>query len=195
MLEEVALPVWKGGLTQLVGWAFLLEGRPEAAEQELRDGYDTLREIGEVTFLSTVAGILAEALYVQARFDEAERFTQVSEESAGAEDVYSHALWRSVRAKCMAQRGELETARRLASEAVDLLETTDSLHLHWHALMCHWEVLMLAGRTGEATAAVREAISAAERKGAVVGAQLGRDALDGLRLAGRGEEKVRPSRP
>jgi class 3 adenylate cyclase/DNA-binding SARP family transcriptional activator len=181
MLEEVALPVWKaGGLTQVVGWALLLEDKPEAAERELRCGYDTLREIGEVTFLSTVAGILAEVLYVLARYDEAERFTQIAEESAGAEDVYTHALWRSVRAKCVAQRGGLDEALRLAGEAVDLVASTDSLHLHWHTLMCHGAVLTLAGRTGEAKAAVRQAISAAERKGAVIGTQLGRDTLDGL---------------
>ena len=180
MLEEVALPVWKaGGLTQVVGWALLLEGKPEAAERELRRGYDTLREIGEVTFLSTVAGILAEALYVLARYDEAERLTQVGEESAGAEDVYTHALWRSMRAKCVAQRGELDEALRLAGEAVGLVESTDSLHLHWHTLMCHGEVLTLAGRTAEAKATVRQAISAAERKGAVVAAQLSREVLDG----------------
>ena len=38
---------------------------------------------------------------------------------------------------------------------------------------------MLAGRPDEAKASVRQAISAAERKGAVIGAQLGRDALEG----------------
>jgi ATP/maltotriose-dependent transcriptional regulator MalT len=178
LLEEVAPSVWTaGGLTQVVGWAMLLEAKPATAEQELRHGYETLRSIGEVTFLSTVAGILAQAIYAQGRYEEAESFTQISEESAGAEDVYTHVLWRSVRAKCLAQRGELIGALRLARESVTLVQSTDSLHLRWHTSMSHAEVLRIAHRIDEAEVAVREAIRAAERKGNVVGAQLGREAL------------------
>ena len=68
-----------------------------------------------MSWLSTVAGILAEAVYAQGRYDEAMRFTRISEELAGAEDVYSHVLWRSVRAKVLARRGE--TRRRCGSPA------------------------------------------------------------------------------
>ena len=54
------------------------------------------------------AALLAEAVCRQGRDDEAERLALASEESAGAEDAYSHALVRSVRAKVLAQRGEAE---------------------------------------------------------------------------------------
>jgi ATP/maltotriose-dependent transcriptional regulator MalT len=178
LLEEVALPVWiAGGLSQAIGWALLLEGRPEDAEQELRRGCETLREIGEVSLLSTVAGILAEAIYAQDRYEEAAHFTRVSEKAAGAEDVYSQLLWRSVRAKCLARQGDLPPALELARESATLIEKTDSLDLRWHALMSQAEVLRAAGRPLEAEAALRGALRAAEQKGNVVAARLSRDAL------------------
>jgi class 3 adenylate cyclase/tetratricopeptide (TPR) repeat protein len=181
LLEEVALVVWlAGGLTQALGWALLLEGKPDVAEQELRHGYETLSTVGEVSFLSTVAGILAEAIYAQDRYDEAERFTRIGEESAGAEDMYSQVLWRSVRAKCVARQGKTTEALELAIESVTLAESTDSFDLRWHALMSQAEVLRLAGRTTEAEAALRAAIRAAERKQNLVGAQRGREALERL---------------
>jgi ATP/maltotriose-dependent transcriptional regulator MalT len=130
-----------------------------------------------VTLLSSVAGILAEAIYGQGRYEEAERFTHVSEESAGAEDVYTHVLWRSVRAKVLARQGKMAEALALARESVALVESTDSLHLRWHTLMSAAEVLGLAGREAEAEAALREAIRAAEQKGNVVGARLALEAL------------------
>jgi tetratricopeptide (TPR) repeat protein len=178
LLEEVALPVWIAGpLTQCLGWALLLEGDPAAAERELRAGHDTLAAIGEVTLLSSVAGMLAEAIHAQGRHDEAETFTSVSEELAGADDLYTHVLWRSVRAKVLARKGRLEEAVALAREAITLVQGTDSLHLRWHAFMSQAEVLRRAGRAQDADGAIRAAISAAEQKGNLVAARLGREAL------------------
>jgi class 3 adenylate cyclase len=181
LIEEVALPVWMaGGLAQPLGWALLLEGKPTVAEQELRRGYETLRAIGEVTFLSTITGILAEAIYAQGKYDEAEGFTRISEESAGADDVYSQVLWRSVRAKCIARRGKRTEALGIACESVRLVESTDALDLRRHTLASQAEVCRLAGRTTEAQTALHEAIRAAEQKENLVGARLAREALHGL---------------
>jgi ATP/maltotriose-dependent transcriptional regulator MalT len=160
-----------------VAWALLLAGRPADAELELRSSYETLKAIGEVSFLSTVAGILAEALYAQDRHDEADELTRVSEESAGAEDVYSQVVWRSVRAKCLAQQGSVADALDLAREAVTLAAGTDALDLHWHALMSQAEVLRLADRRADADAALHQATHIAERKGNLVAARLSRQAL------------------
>jgi tetratricopeptide (TPR) repeat protein len=181
LLEEVALPVWMAGpLTQAVGLVELLDGKPAAAERELRAGYETLRAIGEVTLMSTVAGILADAICAQGRYEEAERYTRVSEESAAVEDVYTQVLWRSVRAKVLAHQGDLEQALRLAREALDRNVSTDSAHLRWHTLMSAAEVLRLAGRPGEAATALDEAVRVAEHKGNLVGARRAREALEDL---------------
>jgi len=178
LLEEVALPMWlAGGHAQAEGWALLLEGRAAAAEQMLRRSCDTLTAIGEANFLSTVAGILAEAIFVQGRHEEAYRFTEVSEESAGVDDVYSQLLWRSVRAKCLGRQGDTGAALRIAGECDDLLAATDALDLRRHVRMCQAEVLAGAGRAADAERAIRAAIRDAEAKENVVGAQAGRDAL------------------
>ncbi|MDQ3875699.1 MAG: AAA family ATPase, partial [Actinomycetota bacterium] len=114
MLEEVALTVWIAGpLTQMTAWVELLAGDSDAAERELRWGVDTLREIGEFAWLPTVAGILAEAVYVQGRDEEAEDIVTMGEETAGSDDAYSQGLLRSVRAKSLARRGQFEDAERL----------------------------------------------------------------------------------
>lgn len=179
LLQEVALPVWMAGpLAQLTGWVELLAGDPAAAESELRSAHETLTELGEMSWLSTVVGILAEAIYAQGRYEEAARFTHVSEETGGTEDAYSYVLWRSVRAKVLARQGRTEEAEQLARESVALGETTDFLHLRWHALMSHAEVLSLCGRDDEAKTHLERAVRIAEQKGNVVAAQLARDALE-----------------
>jgi hypothetical protein len=61
-----------------------------------------------------------------------------------------------------------------------LVESTDSLHLHWHARMSQAEVYRLAGRGAEAEAALHEAISAAERKNNLIGARRAREAVQSL---------------
>jgi len=181
LLEEVALPVWIAGpLTQCLGWALLLQGDPAGAERELRAGHATLSAIGEVTLLSSVAGMLAEAIYAQGRDDEAQTLTSVSEELAGAEDVITHVLWRSVRAKVLARKGRIEDALLLARESATLVEATDSLLLRWHTMMSQAEVFAAAGRTADAQTALSAAIDAAERKQNLVGARLAREALDAL---------------
>jgi tetratricopeptide (TPR) repeat protein len=182
LLEEVALPVWSAGpLAQEIGWIELLAGNPAAAEAELRRGYQTLSAIGEVSWLSTVAGILAEAIYAQGRYAEARRFTRIGEQAAAADDVYSHVLWRSVQGKVLAREGETAEALRLARAAAALAETTDFLHLRWHELMCRAETFRLAGRRADAVAAAHAAVRVAEQKGNLLGARLGREVLQDLR--------------
>lgn len=181
VLEEVALTQWLGGpLAQLAGWVELLADNPNRAEAELRHGYDTLTAIGEVSWLSTLAAILAEAVYAQGRNGEADELTHTSEESAGAADRYSHALLRSVRAKVFARSGDPETSERLAGESVALADATDFLLLRWHARMSQAEVLRLIGRPAEARPVLEEAIRIAEQKGSSVGAQRAHDLLDRL---------------
>ena len=65
---------------------------------------------GEKGNLSTIAAYLAEALYEQERYDEAEELTTVSESMTFADDVTSQIAWRTVRAKVAARKGDLELA-------------------------------------------------------------------------------------
>jgi DNA-binding SARP family transcriptional activator len=166
-----ALPLYSGPIE-------LLAGAPQAAEQELRRGYEVLEEMGDLARLSTVAAFLAEALYAQGRYDEAERLTAVSADAATPDDVVSQAAWRGTRSKTLARKGELVQAERLGREAVALAEQTDGLNLHGDALLDLAEVLRTANRPGEAVAAAEQALSLYERKGNLVSAAKARAALE-----------------
>jgi class 3 adenylate cyclase/tetratricopeptide (TPR) repeat protein len=182
MLEEVELTVWLAGpLAQVAGWVELTAGDAEAAERELRWGYDTLQQIGDVAFLSTTVAILAEAVCRLGRYEEAEELTGISEQTAAPDDVYSQVLWRSVRAKVLARRGQEEEAERLAREAVDMSEPSDFLHLRAHAYRSLGEVLWLAGGTEGAAQAIEGAINLFRRKGNEVEAQREATRLEQIR--------------
>ena len=171
LLEDVALTVWLAGpFTQMAAWVEILAGDHETAEAQLRWGVDTLREIGEFAWLPTVAGIFAEAVYLQGRYDEADEIVTVGEETAGSEDAYSQALLRSVRAKSLARRGRVDEAEPLAREALTLLEPTDFLFLQAFSRASLGEVLLLAGRES-APAELEAAARLAEAKGYIVGAR------------------------
>jgi ATP/maltotriose-dependent transcriptional regulator MalT len=160
-----------GPLTQMAGWVEILADDPTAAERILRPGVETLREIGELAWMSTVAAILAEALWAQGRDEEAESFTLVSEEGAGAEDVYSQGMLGSVRAKVMARRGEAVEAERLGRVAVTIAEPTDFLFLRAFTLTSLAEVLLLGGEAERAEDVIGEALAVCEQKGFLVGVE------------------------
>jgi class 3 adenylate cyclase/tetratricopeptide (TPR) repeat protein len=149
------------------GWVALLAGEPERAEQELRDGAAFLEAAGEKGWLSTVAAVLAEVLYRLDRDDEAEEWTRRSEEVTAGDDVVSQAMWRSIRAKVLAGRGESEEASRLSAEAVEWARTADMASLLGDCLSDRGEVLLMLGRPEEGRPLLEEALGVYERKGIV----------------------------
>ena len=166
LLGEVAHTVWMAGpLSQMAGLVELLAGDPAAAERELRWGYDTLQEVGEMAWLPTLVALLAEAVYRQGRYEEAERFASSSEQTAGSEDAYSQVLWRSVKAKVLARQGAVEEAEGLIEASVALAEATDSLQLRGEALLGRAEVLKLSDRGSEARSSLEDARQLFEQKG------------------------------
>jgi class 3 adenylate cyclase/tetratricopeptide (TPR) repeat protein len=178
LLREMGLTVWLAGPhAQFAGWIELLAGEAGAAEAGLRRAYQELERIGEVGWLSTVAGLLAEAVYAQERYDEAAELARISADAAGTDDVYSQVLWRSVRAKVLAHRGEHTVALPLAEEAVTLASTTDFLQLRWQALMSRADVRHTLDDASGSRADLVEAIDLARRKGNVVAEARAADAL------------------
>ena len=89
-----------GGLIELAA------DDPAAAERALREGYEVLRVMGERGYLSTIAGILAEAVYRQGRLDEAQRLTEEAQALAAADDFDAQSRWRATRAKVLARSGQ-----------------------------------------------------------------------------------------
>jgi ATP/maltotriose-dependent transcriptional regulator MalT len=151
----------------------------------LRQGYDALQEIGEMSWCSTVAGLLGEAVLESDRHQDATEFAEASRETAAPDDVYSQVLWRTVTAKVAARQDKLDDARQLAAQAVDLARSTDFLHLQWHALLTQAGVLVQVGRISEAAKTADEAADVARRKGSVVGEHIARETRRRLSAATR----------
>jgi DNA-binding SARP family transcriptional activator/tetratricopeptide (TPR) repeat protein len=155
----------------------LLAGRPARAEERLREGYDRLAELGEGALLATTAAMLAQAVFAQGRPEEAEGLCDVAARTTPSDDVITHVVWRGVRAKLLAARGEAAAAQALAGEAVAAVERTDLLMHHGDALLDLAEVYRLGGRMADAGDAARAAELLCERKGNVVGARRARSML------------------
>ena len=169
--EELGFRLWFAGFSLVSADVELLAGDPVAAERKLRRGYRILESLGERRVLATVASRLAKAVYLQGRYDEAEHLTKTSEQLAGTGDIASQIEWRSVRAKLVARRGELEHAERLAREALRLAEQTDDLGSQATVLVDLAEVLRSAGRTEDTIALLDRARELFEQKGNVVAAR------------------------
>jgi Flp pilus assembly protein TadD len=125
---------------------------------------------------------LAEALYRQGRFGEAEEWVGVGETHSAVDDLDARLLWLPVRAKIAAQRGEFEEAIALLSDAATLAETTDGLNRRAAVQMDLGEVLRLARRVTEATVAFGQAIDLFAEKGNLVAAARVRSLQDDLAL-------------
>jgi predicted ATPase/class 3 adenylate cyclase len=97
LYEELGLSVMRANLPQNSGYVEMLAGDLVAAERVYREGYERLEAVGERGFLSTVAALMADAVYGQGRRVEAEQLTRISEEAAASDDVMSQSMWRSVR--------------------------------------------------------------------------------------------------
>jgi len=103
--------------------------------------------MGEKTDAGSIARQLAEALYRQGRYDDAERY-------AGND----------VRAKLLARRGDLEGAERLAREAVAGADRGTNPNSRGNARLALAEVLSRGGREADAIAVLDEARALFEAK-------------------------------
>ena len=143
----------------------LLAGDPAAAAGSGGEAMRLYGELGEQGFASTAAGKLGQALYELDRLDDAEAWAARAAELGASDDRLTQMLWRQVKAKVLARRGESAEAERLAREAVAIGEETDQLNAVAGAHADLGEVLALAGRADEAAAAFAEALARYERKG------------------------------
>jgi tetratricopeptide (TPR) repeat protein len=154
--------------TRGFGWAMAewLAGDWVAAEREFRAGVELCEAMGERAAASTLVAALADTLYEQGRYDEAEKYTRTSEEWGAADDLATQMFWRGVRGKVLARLGQVEEGERLAREAVEIAERTD---FGWRGDIFLYlaETLRLASKDEEALPAARRALETFEEKGNV----------------------------
>jgi tetratricopeptide (TPR) repeat protein len=156
-------------------------GDSAAVERILGPACDELRAAGETGYLSVEIGELADALYELGRYDEAEEASEESERLTQQGDVGSQIVWRRVRAKVLARRGQHDEALRFVREAIEWGETVEELEQLGDAYRDLAEVERIAGRTARVEDALERAVALYEQKGLVPMAERTRRELAALR--------------
>jgi class 3 adenylate cyclase/tetratricopeptide (TPR) repeat protein len=154
-----------------------LAGDHEAAARQLQRVCELLEERGQRFFLSSLAPMLGRELCALGRYEEAERWAQVTSELGVRQNALGQALLRQVQALVEGNRGRHVEAETLAREAVAIIEQTDGLNYQGVALCDLAEGLALAGKTEEAAVALEPALERFERKRNVPKAGRVRDLL------------------
>jgi tetratricopeptide (TPR) repeat protein len=170
----------------------LLAGDLGAAEAELRKDFASLEAMGERNYISTVAGMLGDVLVRSQDLDGADRFAHVCEEVAAPDDVLSQFLWRSVRGRVLARRGDLEEGARLVTEALRLVEQGDQLDMQGGAWLDVAEVQERRGDLERALDSLHEAARRFDEKGDIVMAERARQLAGTLRSQGAVEPVATP---
>jgi class 3 adenylate cyclase/tetratricopeptide (TPR) repeat protein len=171
---EIALPAH--ARSQELGWMLndadmaeiaILAGDDAVAADYLRRACDATEASRSFAALSTYAPMLGCVLCRLGRYDEAETFVAKGREYGDPGDVMTQLLWRQGNALVRSSRGEHADAERLAREAVDWAERSDSPSNQGDCYVVLAEVLEAAGRRDDALSAWREALDRYERKGIV----------------------------
>src|SRR5262249_20446493 len=159
------------------GWMELTIPDPAAAERYLREAYAALRAMGERRYFAFITAMLAEALYAQGRFDEAQQMT----DEAWAADVPDAGKWKTsllrLRAKMLARRGQFPAAMELLAEAEALVTSVSSAVVQTEVLEAKAEVSRLAGALDQAAASLGAALQIYEGRRATFLAARVRTAL------------------
>lgn len=159
-----AVNVWTNCAT-VEGDVELLAGDVCAAEAVLAESCERLDAWGERAHLATQAAQLGEAVYRQGRFDDALHWSQVAADCAASDDAGAQFLWRSLRAKTLARRGDVDEAEALGLQAAERAARTDALSQRAQVLLDRAEVIVLSGDSSRAEAVTAEATRLLGAKG------------------------------
>jgi class 3 adenylate cyclase/tetratricopeptide (TPR) repeat protein len=168
LFDQLGMTLMRASTSQDRAVVYVLSGDLEGAERELREAYQVLGRMGERSYLCSTACVLGQVLVALGRMEEAEEMSVVGEEFADEDDLDAQILWRCVRARVMAARGEHEPAETLAREAVEFSLRTDFPQNQGDAYADLAEVLGAAGKDREAAEAGIEAARIYRSKGNVV---------------------------
>jgi tetratricopeptide (TPR) repeat protein len=154
-------------------------GDPATAERYLREAYEALHAMGERRYLTEITSMLAEALYAQCRFGEAQQMIDEAQ-ALGVPDVGVQASWLGLQAKLHAQRGQFSAAQQLADQAKALISPASSAAERADVLETEAEIHRLAGDRGQAQRCLRAALRIYEDRQATLLAKQVKAALAAL---------------
>ena len=138
------------------------------AEQIAREGCQELEQAGADAYLSSTWCMLGQYLYALGRCAEAEDRAEAGRSIGAPNDALTQMLWRQVKAKVLARRGDHAEAVRLAREAIAQSEETEMLDATGDAYADLAEVLRVGGDLAGTVEAMTEALSLYDRKGNLV---------------------------
>jgi class 3 adenylate cyclase len=162
-------------------WIAALEGDHESAVGYLVPFCELLEARDQRFYLSSIAGMLGRELCAVDRYEDAEQYVQLVRDLGVRQSALGEALWRQVRALVLASRGEHPEAEEVARQAIAIIEQTDGLNYQGDAYCDLADVLVAAGRTGEAAEALGRALERYERKKNVAMLAQVKPKLDALR--------------
>ena len=143
-------------------------GEFERAEEILRAGWDGLGEVGERGMRSTVGGYLGEVIARLGRLDEADAVLDEALSISTLDDWVTVSQVQIARAFVASGRDEHERACSLAREAVEIVDAHEYLTIQQEIRLRNGEILVAAGRDGDARSALAHAREVAARKGSTV---------------------------
>jgi class 3 adenylate cyclase/tetratricopeptide (TPR) repeat protein len=170
MLEELGPTVMAMSTSTDSARVELLAGDPNRAEEELRRDDVALAALGERYYRSTIQALLAEALFLQGRREEAMAASLLAEELADPEDTAVQISWRTARAEVLAAEGRVDEAATLVDAAIGMARESGSPSFTGGALMAQVIVLGLAGEHERSGPPLREALTQYQLKGDLVSA-------------------------
>ena len=168
---EILGPTMTATGTEPGAFIAMLADDPVTAEMHLRLGYESLNQMGEKGFLSTIAALLARAIVAQGedRYAEASHLIEISLDAAAGEDLSAQIIGQGLSARILAASGRHAEAVALASSAVAMAAQTDLLSQHADALLDLAHALATSGRVAEAHTAATQAFDLYQRKGNLPG--------------------------
>jgi class 3 adenylate cyclase/predicted ATPase len=149
----------------------LLAGDPAAAERELVRDTELLERMGERYLLSTMDGILAQALVAQGRHAEAAVVCDKAEAAAATDDIESQVLVRSVRAELHLHAGRTGEATAAIASALELLRGAQAPNILADALVLSARVAAGRGDLRRAEQELARAAALYREKGNLVSEQ------------------------
>ncbi|MGH3139757.1 MAG: adenylate/guanylate cyclase domain-containing protein [Gaiellales bacterium] len=149
----------------------MLAGDLARAERHLKAGRRLLEQMGERAVLASTEGYLAQVALVAGRDREADRLARRCATLATDDDAWPQVVWRQIRARVLARRGEVRQALELAREATQIAMTTDHLNLQGDSMVDLAHVCEAAGCPEDAATALRTALGTYQAKGNVVRAR------------------------
>ena len=138
----------------------MLAGDAAEAERVLREGYEPMEARGEE--VGALASFMARSICAQGRWDDAEPYAM---RAASREGSVFGPLGKGSLARVQAHQGRVDEAVALARDAVAALESTDFLTDRADVFTDLADVLLVAGRAGEAAEALGLALTLYEQKG------------------------------